>query len=168
MRQDPAWQARVKALCANRPKGSDTLGQPIADKPVSKRAQAKTVPGQTRQQQLIQRDLMLLQSEDVSQQSAALSSADSEQSDPGVSLSSTGTVTFGNPAAARSSRSGKKKSNRSLDSMSTPLSFDFHNDGQNDGSMNAVDSAFEDAGKEGVARKKSGGFFGCCGRQNND
>lgn len=94
-----------------------------------------------------------------------LSSGDSDNFDAEVSLSASGTVTFGNPlSAVGGSKAGRKKSNKSISGMITPLSQDFDND-TTEGSSQRVDRAFEDAGREGGAQKKSGGIFGCCRRR---
>lgn len=159
MKEDPAWQARVKALSANQPRSSETIGRTIADKPEAPSDEPKTKvqkvkPATTR----LQRELQLV-SMDVS--------TDSEL-DGSVSTSANGTVTFGNPLSIReslrSSTSGRRKSgNKSISEMGTPLSQDFSS------SSNHTDAAFEDAGRERSAtQKKSGGLFGCCGKQNAD
>lgn len=138
MQEDPAWQIRVKGLSANKPKSVESIGRIIADKPGTK---------------MLRRSVRQ-RSEDWLGHSI---DHDSEQDDPGVVLSPTGTVRFENPLAERASNSGTRKSKKDLNGMSSPLSVDFDDDDQTEASSAIKDST-----------QKSGGIFGCCRRQNSD
>lgn len=152
MEEDSAWQARVKSLSANPPMSCETIGNIVADRPKKKPETKKAAAAKP---QRVPRQQYLASEWDFS-------SADSEQSgasDP--EISSTGMITFGNPLASRDSR---RKSKRALSGMNTPLSKDFQNEDQIDGSP--ADAAFEDASREGSRRQtKPGGLLGCCRRQ---
>ena len=146
MQEDPAWQIRVKGLSANKPKSVESIGRIIADKPGTK---------------MLRRSVRQ-RSEDwlghsIDHEDWLGHSTDSEQDDPGVVLSPTGTVRFGNPLAERASNSGTRKSKKDLNGMSSPLSVDFDDDDQTEASSAIKDST-----------QKSGGIFGCCRRQNSD
>jgi hypothetical protein len=144
----------VKAPSANQPRGSETIGRIIADKPERSPGdkaplqKVKVQPTATR----LQRELQLV----------SLDLSTDSENDGSISAVN-GTVTFDNPLSSQesmSARSRKKLKNKPLGEMGTPLSRDFQE------SPNTTDAAFEDAGRESSAtQKKSGGLFGCCGKQ---